>query len=224
MQTRLRMQTFNSNSSWTAPAGITAVIVYGMGGGSGGMAGNVIAGQNTASFSGGGVCLFTQFITVVPNTSYTITIGAGSAGGTVAGTLVSAGGDTTFGSLATFKGFGPITNNTGTSGVCTYLMNTNPIGNSYRPYDNTYAPGAGKLGATGTNGTTDGTKIGGAAGISGEGVGGNGGNGNASGAGTAGSAAAANSGAGGGKGGAGTSGTAAGGAGGSGQMILIWAE
>jgi len=219
MQTRLRMQTFNSNSSWTAPAGITAVIVYGMGGGSGGM-----AGFSAGGFSGGGVCLFTQFITVVPNTSYTITIGAGSAGGTVAGTLVSAGGDTTFGSLATFKGFGPITNNTGTSGVCTYLMNTNPIGNSYRPYDNTYAPGAGKLGATGTNGTTDGTKIGGAAGISGEGVGGNGGNGNASGAGTAGSAAAANSGAGGGKGGAGTSGTAAGGAGGSGQMILIWAE
>jgi hypothetical protein len=104
---------FTSNSSWTAPAGVTNVILIGCGGGGGGGSGGAaqsIGTYGVGGAGGGGSVLCTVHATVVPNTSYTVTIGAGGTGGTGAtasnGNSGNAGSDTTFGALATFYGAG----------------------------------------------------------------------------------------------------------------------
>lgn len=100
---------FTSSGSWVAPAGVTSVIVYGQGGGGGGASGALIA--SAARYGGGGgvaTFLTAKPLTVVPNTSYTVTIGAGGLGSTdTTGNDIiygGSGGDTTFGVLATFGG------------------------------------------------------------------------------------------------------------------------
>lgn len=96
---RLTGVTFTNSGTWTCPAGITEVILTGRGGSGGG------AGFIAAPYGNGGSGCFTAVFccSVVPGTTYTVTIGAGGLGGldTVIG---SSGGDTTFGALATFKG------------------------------------------------------------------------------------------------------------------------
>ena len=64
-------------TTWTAPAGVTSVdyLVVGGGGGSGGTHDGGGAG------GGGGGMVFTGTKSVVPGTAYTITVGAGGAGG-----------------------------------------------------------------------------------------------------------------------------------------------
>ena len=97
--------TFNSSGSWTCPAGVTQVIVLAMGGGSGGVAGIAPGISNTGGMGGMGGGLQPAVLTVVPNTTYTITIGAGGNGGVVQPASFpdpgGTGGDTSFGALMT---------------------------------------------------------------------------------------------------------------------------
>lgn len=89
---------FTATGSWTAPAGVTEVTVRAWGGGAGGCNNDYIWAQ-----AAGSSVEIVKNLTVVPNTAYTVTIGAGGT----AGTSVAAagdGGDTTFGSLATAVG------------------------------------------------------------------------------------------------------------------------
>ena len=63
---------FTSNGSWTVPKGVTRVSVVAIGGGGGGY-------RNTCG-KGGGLA-YTNCISVVPGTVYTITVGQGGKGG-----------------------------------------------------------------------------------------------------------------------------------------------
>jgi len=92
--------TFSSSGTWTCPAGITEVIVLGTGGGGGG-AGSSGSEQATGGLGSGQRM---QFVSVVPNTAYTVTIGAGGSGGAAGNNAGSAGGDTSLGALAVFPG------------------------------------------------------------------------------------------------------------------------
>lgn len=252
MENRFVRQSFTSSGSWVCPAGVTKVLVWGMGGGAGGGGGsNATASAGGAGgYGAAGVTLKPVLLDVVPNTTYTITIGAGGSGGTntastnAAGAVGSAGGDTSFGALMTWKG---APNNT-TGGSYSHY-HTQAHGYVDTDFSNTAArylqgtqataanfafqgtPKASYQGLVSSNGTfvqsaTTGAL--GAGGCSGEGIGGNGGsNAGAGAAGTSGISAAANSGAGGG-GGAGGSTTSqvggSGGNGGSGMLIICWAE
>lgn len=111
MVARINKIRFTSNGNWTAPAGVTFVILRGCGGGGGGGGGE--AGQDgftrtqCAGSGGGGAIVSTQIVPVTPGTTYAVTIGAGGAGGAKAISTASNGtdgGDTTFDSLATFLG------------------------------------------------------------------------------------------------------------------------
>jgi hypothetical protein len=247
---KLTSLVFNSSSSWTAPAGVTRVILIGYGGGSGGKGGRSSTGAGAFEGAAGGLGCAQQplFVTVVPNTSYTITIGTGGTAG-VGGSGVTdatntAGGDTTFGALATFKG--------AMSGTTTRQSSANyGVFDLPEPYSgggntpmrlqsggesvNTNNGSDGFIGSVGLfalrgnatrTSTTGGNGGGGCSG--GGGIGGTGGNGGATGvAGSAGASAAANTGAGGGGGGGAGSGTASGGnggAGGSGRLTIVWVE
>lgn len=111
----LRSIVFTSSGSWTAPSNVSKVIVEGFGGGGGGGGGSspsVFFG-NTIGMGGGGgggslYCHKT--ITVVPGTTYTITVGAGGTGGaggaspTTPGDVGSNGDDSSFGSLFIMPG------------------------------------------------------------------------------------------------------------------------
>ncbi len=98
----LRTDTINASGTWTCPAGVTKIIVSGYGGGgagNGGSAGTTTANASASSGGGGGGSRqSTRAVTVVPTTVYTTTIGAGGP------TSSTDGSDTTFGSLATFRG------------------------------------------------------------------------------------------------------------------------
>lgn len=252
MENRFVKQTFTSSGSWLCPAGVTKVIVYGMGGGAGGGGGsNATASAGGAGGYGGcGVTLLPMILDVVPNTTYTITIGAGGSGGpntistNAAGAIGSAGGDTSFGALLTWKG-APTNVTTGTyqhytsnsSGwTVTNFNNSNNVAlqGTQSTAANFNFPTAivpGLIGLRSSNGTfvqSATTGAFGAGGCSGEGVGGNGGsNAGAGAAGTSGTSAAANSGAGGGGGAGGSTASqvgGSGGSGGSGLLIVLWVE
>jgi hypothetical protein len=88
---------YTSNGTWTAPAGVTTAWLTGCGPGGGG------AGGNSATVGGGGggggQSVIAEAVTVVPGTSYTVTIGTGGAGSVSAAANGSAGsGATVFGS------------------------------------------------------------------------------------------------------------------------------
>lgn len=116
----IAIKTFTSSGSWTAPAGITLIQLIGWGGGAGGGAGagggTGTNAQSAGGTGGGGALKVIQWVTVVPGTSYTITIGAGGTGGASVGAGTSGnngsdGSNTTFTtplgvSLATFAGGG----------------------------------------------------------------------------------------------------------------------
>ena len=200
-------QTFTSSGTWTCPAGVTQVILIGCGGGQAG--GNCATSASVLAVGGKGTVPGMKTITVVPNTTYTITIGVG---GSTAG---AAGTSTTFGVLATFNG------------ASTELNFDSNVGTSFPSPAS--APTHGTMGwraAPGTNGANASTWLGGTGGACGTtGAGGAGGAASSSGAGSAGTAAGAtNYGAGGGAGGAGPSSGGAGGAGAGGFLNVIWVE
>lgn len=248
-------QIFTSTGTFIVPAGITELILIGYGGGGGG--GNGAFTTGSANLQGGpggaGSIMSTQYITVVPNTSYTVTIGAGGAGGTgnaAAGNVGAAGADTTFGSLATFLGGGggyDAENTFAMGGVpCRdigFNRQHNGIFNGTAIPFSTYQPQAGAAGSGyttdsfffvnagcspqgfqgGAIGTTV-TRFGGGGG--GAGPGGNGGNASNGSLTTssAGGSGGANTGAGGGGAGSANVTVGTGGAGGSGKLTVIWVD
>lgn len=96
-----RVQTFTSSGTWTAPSGVTKVLVTACGGGGG--SGGCVAGGGAAGGGGGGASVTRSQLTVVPGTAYTITIGAGGTAGTGNG---GTGGTTSFGALLSLAGGG----------------------------------------------------------------------------------------------------------------------
>jgi hypothetical protein len=95
-----RVEFFVNSIVWTAPAGVTQVFVRVLGGGGG--------GGSTTSFTnglrgGGGGGYAESVVTVVPGTSYTITIGSsGSAG--VTNSSGGNGGNSSFGGFVVANG------------------------------------------------------------------------------------------------------------------------
>jgi hypothetical protein len=237
----LNKQYFTSSSSWTAPAGVTNVLLIGAGGGGGGANGGT--GNTSWSGGGGGGSIQTSAcVAVTPGNTYIVTIGAG-------GSNNSDGSDTTFGSLFTAMGAGTGfgQNNCWVGGA--NIRNFAPYAAwSSSMFPGGYIPPIQTIGCGGTvqrnvtsaviniyaspnilgyaggsPGTDDGTYYGAGGGGGGpQGVGGNGGNGNSAGAGGNGSNAAANTGAGGGGGAAGSTSGGTGGNGGSGYLYVVW--
>ena len=220
---------FTSSGSWTCPAGITTLMLMGMGGGGGG------AGSDVFSSGGAGGCgsgFKMEFIDVVPNTTYTITIGNGGTGGTgsFSPTDGGDGGDTTFGAVATFKGSpggkaqGSEQGSAGFGDPDGSYYPKNEGGISMAACNGGVSKGSGRSGSingfiTGDSGAAIFGTISGGGGAGGRGNGANGGNNGG------GDSAAANTGAGGGGGNTTTNFTASnGGAGGSGYLEIIWLE
>lgn len=222
----------NSNTTWTCPAGVTQVILIGCGGGGGGM-GGAKATVNSLAYGGYGACVTQQVVTVVPNTTYSVTIGTGGSGGagrasTGGGNIGNSGGYTVFGFLATFPGaFGGVA--PGAGGLFPFPMippQIHPIAS----YTNSTGPFS-WAGDPGGNATVTSTTyyLGGLGGASGYGnvLAANGGKANNSTSGVAGQdAASTNYGAGGGAGGATNTGatSGSGGSGAGGMLYIIFSE
>ena len=68
--------------SWTAPQGITNISVLCVGGGGGGASAGGIGGPSGGGGAGGGLA-YKNNITVVPGTTYTLSVGAGGPGATI---------------------------------------------------------------------------------------------------------------------------------------------
>jgi Concanavalin A-like lectin/glucanases superfamily/IPT/TIG domain len=167
---------FNGSGNWTAPAGVTSVTVEAWGGGGAGGG----ATSNPAKGGGGaGGQYARKLITVVPGTSYVITVGAGGAGSAGSG---GAGGDSIFSSNVVIAK-GGAGGSAATSGIAGVGSAAGGVG------DVVFAGGSGSDGAV-TGGNCD---VGGAGG---GGAGSTGAGGNASGN-TAGSGTANGGGAGG---------------------------
>ena len=100
---QLQNQYFTSSSSWTAPAGVTKVLVRVRAGGGGGGGGALNGTGGTGGIGGLGEAI----ITVTPGTTYTITVGTGGAAG-ANGTPTGGGtgGSSSFGSSITATGGG----------------------------------------------------------------------------------------------------------------------
>ena len=119
--------TFNSSGTWVCPGGVTSVLLIGCcgGGSGGGSCGGGSTGQGLAGSGGGGALYGSVVVAVTVGTSYTVTIGAG--GTAIAGTAGyittcpngNSGGNTTFGTLATFLG---ASGGSGAGIGATYLM------------------------------------------------------------------------------------------------------
>ncbi|MDI5951247.1 choice-of-anchor D domain-containing protein [Flavobacterium yafengii] len=94
-------QTFSTSGTFTVPAGITSIQVeaWGGGGAGGGATGNPSAGGGGA---GGGYVKNTS-LTVIPGTTYTVTVGNGGVGSTGTG---GAGNSSWFGSTTTLLAVG----------------------------------------------------------------------------------------------------------------------
>src|SRR3990167_4490947 len=68
-------ETFNSSTTWTAPAGVTSVQVEVWGGGGGGGGGS--QDDSPGGGGGGGAYSIDTSITVTPSSNYTVTVGSG---------------------------------------------------------------------------------------------------------------------------------------------------
>lgn len=144
---------FTTSGTWTCPAGVTSIQVeaYGAGGG-GGYGGTTVNKQGGGGGGGGGYSKNTS-ITVIPGTTYTITVGTAGAGGSTS-TGATANGGNGGNTTATF-GSTTITANGGTGG---------------KGYNNTPTGGAGGTGSNfngGAGGLGDATGSGGGGGCAG---------------------------------------------------------
>jgi MSHA biogenesis protein MshQ len=86
--------TFTVSGTWTAPAGVTSVDVQAWGGGGGGGGGDGTKSDGGGG-GGGGAYSRTTTVTVVPGTTYTVTVGAAGTAGASKGTG-GTGGDSWF--------------------------------------------------------------------------------------------------------------------------------
>ena len=96
------------NWTFTTPAGVTRLLVCGHGGGGGGGGGGFgcLGVSGKGGWGGGGAASVCIPVSVTASTAYAVTIGAGGAGGSSGppSTNGASGGNSTFGSLATFRG------------------------------------------------------------------------------------------------------------------------
>jgi hypothetical protein len=104
--------TYTASGTWTVPSGVSSaqVILVGAGGGGGGGSAAVAGG------GGGGGQVITKNLTVVPGTTYSVTIGAGGQGGQGAQTSATDVLNTLPGSNGGNTGFG-------TMNIANYLTN-----------------------------------------------------------------------------------------------------
>ncbi|WP_264521971.1 MBG domain-containing protein [Flavobacterium sp. N1994] len=215
--------TITATGSWTAPVGVTSVTVEAWGaGGAGGGASSFISAAGGGG--AGGAYVKNTAITVVPNTTYTVTVGAGGTGSTGTG---GTGGDSWFGSTTTVlaKGGNGGLSSSGSGAAGASAISTGNVG-ATAPFSyyggaggngGTSGGGGGSSAGTGSNGNTaTGTAGGGA--VTGGGAGANGSTNNANGA-----SAAVNSG-GGGAGATANFSTRSGGAGGSGKVAITYKQ
>lgn len=88
------VSTYTTSGTWTCPQGVTSIQVEAIGGGSGGR-----TASNTKGFvgggGGGGAYAKRATVTVVPGTTYTVTVGAGGAANAAGGTTTATFGATT---------------------------------------------------------------------------------------------------------------------------------
>jgi hypothetical protein len=142
-------QTYTTSGSFTVPAGVTSLTVeaWGGGGGGGGATGNPSAGGGGA---GGGYVKNTS-LTVIPGTTYTVTVGTGGIGSTGTG---SAGNPSWFGSTSTLFTVGGTGGNAATTNSSTATGATAPttgnVGSSST--FNYYGGNGGTGGASGVSG------------------------------------------------------------------------
>ena len=106
--------TFTANGSWTAPAGVTRVIVeaWGGGGGSAGGANGACCGGG-----GGGGAFAQKTVTVIPGTSYTVVVGIGGTAGASTPTAGGSGQDSMFSASSTILAKGGGGGQTGNNGA-----------------------------------------------------------------------------------------------------------
>ena len=190
-------QIFTSSGTFTAPTGVTKVLLSGVGAGGGG---GGVSGASRGGGGAGGQQVFNFPYTVVAGNSYTVTINAGGSAGAGGGGDGGVGGSTVFDALTIAGGnFGQGSTAGSAGGAASSPTATSATG--------------GVQSVSGGGGFTGSGSTGGGGGGSGFGAGGVGG------AGVNGTAAGANTGAGGGGGGGNGS---TGGAGGTGILIVQW--
>lgn len=201
------------SNAWTAPAGVTSVLVCGHGGGgSGGGSSNVLYG----GMGGGGAETVCQPLAVTPGNSYTIIAGGGGAG-------VYAGNNT-----GNASSFGTINFNGGTGGregdasnTTSIIMRQASVGVGGGGWGGTTSDGTSCTQPGQNSGFAAGGSAGGCTATNGAGGGGGDGNGGAGGAAGVGGSVGLDGGGGGGSG-ARTAGNLAGGNGGPGKVTVIW--
>ena len=105
-------QTFTSSGIFTVPSGVTQIDIFCVGGGGGGSQNNYISSREEGGSGGGGGYTRTiKKISVIPGTQYTVTVGAGAAGGDsntnnsdISWSNVRRGGTSSVGSLCSSAG------------------------------------------------------------------------------------------------------------------------
>jgi len=169
--------TLTGAGTWTAPAGVTQVTVYAVGGGGGGGSGS----SSVNGSGGGGGESVTTTVTVVPGTGYAYSVAAGGAGGLGSGGgghAGSAGGNSTFTASAVVTahggGGGPCYTGSGAGGAGGTGAPVGPHRGGAGGNATPYAGGGGSSAGTAAGGNAgSGYSVGGIA----PGGGGNGGNG-----------------------------------------------
>ncbi|AWI27107.1 choice-of-anchor D domain-containing protein [Flavobacterium pallidum] len=94
-------QTFSSTGTFTVPAGVTSIRVEAWGGG--GAGGGATGAPSAGGGGAGGAYVRNNAITVIPGTTYTVTVGNGGVGSTANG---GAGGSSWFGTTGTILAVG----------------------------------------------------------------------------------------------------------------------
>lgn len=198
---------FSANGTFDVPLGITKVYLTMIGGGGGG-AGSLTGGSSSGGGGGAGAYKINHPFAVTPGGTYTVTVGAGGAGGAVdnnGGT----GGTTSFDSVSVAGGQGGQGNNGGTGAGTEFNASASVSTESNTGGGQSFKGGNGAARVSGAN-------TGGGGGGSPFGVGANGGSAGGNNGGTP----AANTGAGGGGGSGG--GSATGGAGAAGFVLVMY--
>ena len=101
-----KVQEFTATGSFVTPSNCSAIEILLVGGGGGGGSARCNTGNKNGGGGGAGGQVRKQSLVVTPGTTYTVTIGAGGAGGTSAGAGAK-GSDSTFGALLTAMGGSP---------------------------------------------------------------------------------------------------------------------
>jgi hypothetical protein len=152
------VNTYNSTTTWVCPPGVTTIKVECWG--AGGAGGGANTKRTGGGGGGGGAFAINNTVTVVPGTTYTITVGTGGVGTTGNG---ASGGPSIFGSsISAFGGVGgssPSTaatsasggaGGTGGFGGTTYFVGGNGSNSTYISTSN-YTSGSGGGGAGSTS-------------------------------------------------------------------------